>query len=254
MIVTARRAWTAATSATTRSPGCFARTALLLQAALTAIASSLAAFARACIQAGADGIFLAVRDDWVDRPENGAGLYDQMVRPLDLDILAAVAGAPFNILHVCGRPLDLEAFARYPAHVLNWEDRAAGPRIADVAGRIKPVIAAGVDNLNTLPKGTPQDCATKSATPWPKPARTRSSSPPAARSIRTRRRPISTPWSTPPGAKPDRPPPRHGVHPGGGLSTSNLTVGPVMQLRNWAMSPASTWPSGVASRSKHWHG
>jgi len=144
------------------------------KAALEATAQTLAAFARACIQAGADGIFLSVRDDWVDRPENGAGVYDELVRPLDLSILSAAAGARFNVLHACGRPLNLEAFARYPVQVLNWADRAAGPSISAVRDRLDrarsagarsasegltPAIAAGVDNLNTLPKGTPQDCA-----------------------------------------------------------------------------------------------
>ena len=52
------------------------------------IAESPANFARHCLAAGADGIYLSVRDDWVDTPENGAGTYDRLVRPGDLEILA----------------------------------------------------------------------------------------------------------------------------------------------------------------------
>ncbi|NLU19979.1 MAG: hypothetical protein GXW89_04715 [Phycisphaerae bacterium] len=129
------------------------------KAALDAVSDTLAAFAAACLEAGADGIFLSVRDDWVDRPENGAGVYAEMVRPTDLKILKAVANGKFNVLHVCGRPNDLKAFNDYPVQVINWADRAAGPAIADVRDWLKPVIAGGVDNLNTLPKGTPEDCA-----------------------------------------------------------------------------------------------
>ncbi|MEP0842290.1 MAG: hypothetical protein HRF43_06220 [Phycisphaerae bacterium] len=128
-------------------------------AAVAAIGESLAGFARACLQAGADGVFLSVRDDWVNRPANGAETYDRIVRPTDLAILSAVAEARFNVLHACGRPMNFKAFAEYPVQVLNWADRAAGPSIAYARDRVKPAIAGGVDNLNTLPNGTPAQCA-----------------------------------------------------------------------------------------------
>ena len=54
------------------------------------------------VRAGADGIFLSVRGDWVDTPET-LGLYDRLVRPMDHAILAAVGRAHFNMLQVCGR-------------------------------------------------------------------------------------------------------------------------------------------------------
>jgi uroporphyrinogen decarboxylase len=130
-----------------------------VKSALDAMGETLANFARACVDAGATGIFLSVRDDWVDRPANGNGVYDEMVRDNDLKILSAVADAPFNVLHACGRPQDFRRFAEYPAHVINWADRAAGPSIAYARDRAKPAIAGGVDNLKTLPEGTPEDCA-----------------------------------------------------------------------------------------------
>ena len=74
-------------------------------------------------------------------------------------ILDAAADASFNMLHMCGRPQDFKAFAAYPVQVINWADRAAGPSIAYARDRAKPAIAGGVDNLKTMPNGTPQDCA-----------------------------------------------------------------------------------------------
>ena len=130
-----------------------------VKAALGVIGATCAAFARECIAAGADGVFLSVRDDWVDRHANGCGTYDEMVRVTDLRILEAVAGAPFNLLHVCGRPRDFKRFTEYPVAVINWADRAAGPSIAYARDRTRPAIAGGVDNLETMPKGTPDDCA-----------------------------------------------------------------------------------------------
>jgi uroporphyrinogen decarboxylase len=129
-----------------------------VEAALRRIGTNLARFAGRCLAAGADGIFLSVRDDWVDRRDAPAGLYDQLVRPTDLEILAAAAAGRFNMLHVCGRPVRFRALAEYPVHVLNWADRAGGPAIRDVVAWLRPAICAGVDNLATLVSGAPADC------------------------------------------------------------------------------------------------
>jgi len=119
----------------------------VLARALEVVAQSLANFARRCLAAGADGIFLAVRDDWVDSPENGPETYRRLVEPGDLAILAAAGAGTFNMLHVCGRPLDFRRFAGYPVQVINWADRYAGPSIAEVADWVQPALCAGLDNL-----------------------------------------------------------------------------------------------------------
>jgi uroporphyrinogen decarboxylase len=134
------------------APGAVAR-------ALDVITESLAHFVRHALAAGADGVFLSARDDWVDTPENGAGTYDRLVRPGDLKILAASAQGSFNLLHVCGKALDFGRFAAYPVHAINWADRYAGPAIADVAGWVRPALCAGLDNLRTMVSGSPEDCA-----------------------------------------------------------------------------------------------
>ena len=128
-----------------------------VKAAVAALGRTLANFARACVEAGADGVFLSVRDDWVDTKRNGQGTYDEIARDADLTVLAAVADARFNWLHICGRPVNFKRFAEYPhVAVLNWADRAAGPSIAYARDRVQPAIAGGVDNLGTLPLGTPE--------------------------------------------------------------------------------------------------
>jgi uroporphyrinogen decarboxylase len=127
----------------------------LVARALRTIGDNLAKFAAKCVAAGADGIFLSVRDDWVDTPETPK-LYDRFVRPTDYAILAAVNEAPFNVLHVCGKALDFRTFADYPVPVLHWADRAAGPSIREVAPWAKPALWGGVDNLGTLVTGTPE--------------------------------------------------------------------------------------------------
>ncbi|MCZ6652062.1 MAG: hypothetical protein O7D91_03430 [Planctomycetota bacterium] len=127
--------------------------------AVRVIAESLTRFAARCVQAGADGIFLSVRDDWLDSDPDTPGSYDELVRPTDLQILGGVSDARFNMLHVCGRPLNFAAFAEYPVHVINWADRAAGPSIAEAIKTTPPAICGGVDNLAELPNGTAQQVA-----------------------------------------------------------------------------------------------
>jgi uroporphyrinogen decarboxylase len=125
--------------------------------ALDAITQTLSSFARNCLSAGADGIYLSVRDDWVDLPENGVGVYDRLVRCGDLEILAAAAGGTLNMLHVCGKPLDFGRFGRYPVQALNWADRIGGPAISEVKNWLGPAICGGIDNLGTLVSGSPSD-------------------------------------------------------------------------------------------------
>ncbi len=129
-----------------------------LEQALGVIAESTANFVRHCLQAGADGIFLSVRDDWVGGPEDGPQLYDQLVQPGDLQVLEAASTGRFNLIHVCGKARRFERFADYPVHVINWADRYAGPSIGEAAGWVRPALCAGLDNLGTLATGTPEQC------------------------------------------------------------------------------------------------
>ncbi len=127
--------------------------------AINVIGQSLANFARRCIETGADGIFLSVRDDWVDTPEIGPGSYDALVRPTDARILNAASGGRLNVLHVCGRAVNFNAFAEYPVHVFNWADRSSGPAIADVAATLKPAPCGGINQVTTLPASSAPACA-----------------------------------------------------------------------------------------------
>ncbi len=127
-------------------------------AAIETITASLVNFVGRCLEAGADGIFLSVRDDWLGDAPDGSSQYETLLRQSDRTILAAAAEGRLNIVHVCGNPTDFRAFASYPVHVINWADRAAGPAIGEVADWIGPAICGGIDNLSTLPDGSPEDC------------------------------------------------------------------------------------------------
>ena len=135
-----------------------AQDAEAVKSALRRMGVTLSRFARRCIEAGADGIFLSVRDDWVESTGSDAGRYEQLVRPTDLEVLRGASAGWFNMLFVCGRAVSLRRFGDYPVHAINWADRSAGPSIADVKDWLKPAICGGVDNLKTLPDGTAREC------------------------------------------------------------------------------------------------
>lgn len=127
-------------------------------AALTVIGESLANFAGQCIEAGADGIFLSVRDDWLESVGDDGGTYDELVRRTDTTILKGASQGRFNLLHVCGKAVDFAAFAKYPVHAINWADRTAGPQIREVVRTFKPAPCGGLNHLATLPGTDVQSC------------------------------------------------------------------------------------------------
>ncbi|HYP28921.1 MAG TPA: uroporphyrinogen decarboxylase family protein [Blastocatellia bacterium] len=101
----------------------------LLLAAMEAIATSLASYAREAIKRGAAGIFLSL----------GAASHDQMTvdeyttwgRPFDLKILEAVRDAPFNVLHIHGNRIHFDSLLDYPVSALNWSHFQTPPSLRE---------------------------------------------------------------------------------------------------------------------------
>src|SRR5919108_1156937 len=104
-----------------------------MDAGLAAIAETLAAYARACVEAGADGLFYATniaRADGLTAEE-----CRRFQRPHDLRILAAVADAPFNLLHVCGPAIHFDEFADYPVAAFSWALGGGNPPLSEIHRR-----------------------------------------------------------------------------------------------------------------------
>ncbi len=92
----------------------------LVLGAMRRIATTFRRFARAVLDAGADGIFFATVD-WATRDRLAPEEYVRLARPTDLEVLGAAAGATFNLVHVC-RPRNLlRQVADYPAHGFSWD-------------------------------------------------------------------------------------------------------------------------------------
>ena len=113
-----------------------------MDAGLAAIAETLAAYARACVEAGADGLFYATnlaRGDGLT-----PGECRRFQRPHDLRVLGAVAQAPFNLLHVCGPAVHFDEFADYPVTAFSWALGAGNPSLAEVHRRTGRAVVGGL--------------------------------------------------------------------------------------------------------------
>lgn len=112
---------------------------------LATVTRTLTAYARAAIDAGATGIFLATLEfgsrQFADEP-----LYREFGRPYDLQLLDAVRDAPLNIMHVCRERNMMPLFLDYPVAALNWSDRAAGnPSLREVLTSTQRAVMGGID-------------------------------------------------------------------------------------------------------------
>ena len=124
-----------------------------LHNALSAVAQTLAGYAKACLDAGADGIFFATVD-WGTYDVATVDQYAEFGRPYDLQVLAAVADASFNVLHVCRKNNMLMSLLDYPVHAFNWATNETGnPTLAEVLAKSERAVMGGV-SVRTVSEGT----------------------------------------------------------------------------------------------------
>ena len=104
-----------------------------LEHALDAVAVTLRAYASACLDAGADGLFYAT--NVATRALVSVEECRRFQRPYDLRILAVVERAPFNLLHVCGEGALFDEFLDYPVTAFSWATVPGNPTLAE--GQLK---------------------------------------------------------------------------------------------------------------------
>jgi len=127
-----------------------------LESALAVIADTLAAYARACLDRGAAGIFFA-SVEWGSRDNISLQDYSRFGRPYDLQVLGAVADAPFNVLHVCRNNNLLDRLLDYPVAVFHWAvHQDSNPGLSDILSRADKAVMGGVSHEFTLVSGPPQ--------------------------------------------------------------------------------------------------
>lgn len=129
-----------------------------LQRALSAIAQTLAAYAAACLESGAAGIFFATVD-WGTYDSATEEQYGEFGRPYDLQVLQAAAGAQFNVLHVCRRNSMIKSLLDYPVQAFNWAvDLSGNPGFREVLAAREKAVMGGIA-VETAAAGTPESVA-----------------------------------------------------------------------------------------------
>lgn len=129
-----------------------------LKAGLQIIADVTVDFARACLQAGAHGFFLASQCTTYrilseDEYREFGAYYDEY-------ILNAVRGeTEFNLMHVHGEDIMFNLAAGYPVESINWHDRITWPSLGEAQQRFDGLVVGGINDQTTIAEGTPDEVA-----------------------------------------------------------------------------------------------
>jgi uroporphyrinogen decarboxylase len=123
---------------------------------LESITNTSIAFARATLDAGADGFFYATQEatlDELSEPE-----FERLGKAYDLRVLAALDDrAWFTLLHVCRESIMAEEVADYPVAAINWDSHRNFPSLSEAPGIWPQALVGGVDRHGALLKGTPEE-------------------------------------------------------------------------------------------------
>ena len=127
--------------------------------ALDALSETCARFARACIDRGADGLFLSSR--FASFEAMTVDEYRCFGRPYDLQVLNATDGGWFNVLHLHGQHPMLKELADYPVQAINWHDRTSDIDLSTAAGLFHGMLMGGIDQQRLLQYGSPLEVRTQ---------------------------------------------------------------------------------------------
>ena len=132
----------------------------LVLTAMNAIAEVLIDFSTRSIGEGAAGIFFAV-GDYASRDVMSPDEYEDLVLPYDRKVLEEVASrsrAWFTTLHLCGPNIMHELFQALPHDALSFSVHEGGnPSLGKVVDRSRKAAMGGIDQRETLVKGSPED-------------------------------------------------------------------------------------------------
>jgi uroporphyrinogen decarboxylase len=124
----------------------------LLEAGLAIIAETTIAFARACLRAGAHGVFFSTQ--CCSRRQLSEAEHRRFGVAYDRRVLDAIgADSRYTMLHLHGSELMYDHFADYPANMVNWADRVGELDLAGGARLFHGLLVGGLDETTTLPNG-----------------------------------------------------------------------------------------------------
>ena len=128
----------------------------LVEDALEAITETILAFMEGCFREGAQGIFYSVQA--TSHALHTEAEYLRFGEPHDRRILEAVREpSRLTVLHCHGERLMFDRLAALPADVWNWDDRRAGPSLAEGKALVSGAVQGGLNQWTTLKDGSAPD-------------------------------------------------------------------------------------------------
>ena len=137
----------------------------IMKSALELITGVMVDFARATIDAGADGIFLASQHGTYEAITDRQ--YEEFVLPYDLKVLSKLrrkAGLILMHLHsgVEDKRIRFERLSRVPTlDGLNWADQSVAPTLKQMKNQSRMAVFGGIDHNGVLRTGTPDEAKEK---------------------------------------------------------------------------------------------
>jgi len=123
--------------------------------ALEAIAETVIRFADLALTEGVSGIFYSIQA--ASRSLFTEAQYAEFGEAHDRRVLESVRSRSIlTIVHGHGDRLMFDRLARLPGDAWNWDDRAAGPSLADGQALVPGAVIGGLDQWRTLRDGTPE--------------------------------------------------------------------------------------------------
>jgi uroporphyrinogen decarboxylase len=107
----------------------------------------------ACFRESAEGIFYSIQA--ASHAFHTEEEYARFGEPYDRRILEAVREqSRLTVLHCHGERLMFDRLAALPADVWNWDDRRAGPTLAEGKALVSGAVQGGLNQWSTLKDGT----------------------------------------------------------------------------------------------------
>jgi uroporphyrinogen decarboxylase len=121
--------------------------------ALEAVTETILAFMDACFREGSEGMFYSVQA--ASLAFHTEEEYARYGEPHDRRILQTVREhSRLTVLHGHGERLMFDRLAALPADVWNWDDRRAGPSLAEGKALVTGAVQGGLNQWTTLKEGT----------------------------------------------------------------------------------------------------
>ncbi len=127
-----------------------------LHTGLRMILETFTAFAIACMEQGASGIFYAT-NGWASESMLTQDQYREFGEQYDREFLDAIRSrSKFNILHNCGSHIYFDLLSEYPVQALSWATTVEGnPDLGEGKKRSGKAVMGGISEKTTLKNGTP---------------------------------------------------------------------------------------------------